>query len=194
MGGIRGPKTFELAGEVADGMMTGLAYSEDALRYAADCVRRGARRAGRDFKSLEVAAGLIGTISHDGDAAREVARVVAAFYIPAMGDEAAIRHGIDPAELAPIREAFARGAVKEAIHLAPKHITDKLMMPVGTPAEWTEQLRILGPLGYNHVCLTPIDNAMVRMLVDIDLPPVPSVAEQLRLIHDEVLPVLREIE
>jgi 5,10-methylenetetrahydromethanopterin reductase len=37
MGGMRGPKTFEPAGEVSDGMMTGLAYSEEALRYAAEC-------------------------------------------------------------------------------------------------------------------------------------------------------------
>jgi len=191
MGGIRGPKTFELAGEVADGLMTGLASSEEALRYAVDCVKIGAERAGRDWASLETAAGLIGTISPDGDAAREVARVVAAFYIPAMADEAAVRHGIDPNELVPVREAFARGDVKTAIGLAPDHVTDKLMMPVGTPSEWIEQLRILGPLGYNHVCLTPIDNAMVRTLVDIDVPPVPSVREQLQLIHDEVLPTLR---
>jgi 5,10-methylenetetrahydromethanopterin reductase len=193
MGGMRGPKTFELAGEVADGLMTGLTYSEEALRYAADCVRRGAERAGRDWRSLELAAGLIGTISPDGDAAREVARVMAAFYIPALGDEGAVRHGIDPADLTPVREAFAAGEAKKAIELAPKHVTDKLMMPVGTPAEWIEQLQVLGPLGYNHASLTPIDNAMISKLVDIDLPPVPSVREQLQLIHDEVLPALRAI-
>jgi 5,10-methylenetetrahydromethanopterin reductase len=191
MGGIRGPKTFELAGEVADGMMTGLAYSQEALGYAADCVRRGAERAGRDWRTLELAAGLIGTISPDGEAARAVARVVAAFYIPAMADEAALRHGIDPEQLVPVREAFTRGDVKAAIRLAPDEVTDKLMMPVGTPAEWIKQLSVLGPLGYNHASLTPIDNAMVRALVDIDLPPVPTVREQLQLIHDEVLPALR---
>jgi 5,10-methylenetetrahydromethanopterin reductase len=193
MGGMRGPKTFELAGEVADGLMTGLTYSEEALQYAADCMRRGAERAGRDWRSLELGAGLIGTISPDGDAAREVARVVAAFYIPALGDEGAVRHGIDPAELVPVREAFAAGRVAEAVALAPEHVTDKLMMPVGTPAEWVEQLKVLDRLGYNHASLTPIDNAMVRALADIDLPPVPSVHEQLQLIHDEVLPALRTI-
>lgn len=190
MGGMRGPKTFELAGEVADGMMTGLASSEEALRYAADCVRRGAQNAGRDPGTLEIGAGLIGTISRDGDAAREVARVTGAFYIPAMADELLLRNGIDPADVAEVREAFKRGEVKKAIELTPRHVSDKLTMPVGTPAEWVEQLSILGPLGYNHVSLTPIDNRMVRALVDLDLPEVPSVREQLQLIHDEVLPAL----
>ena len=194
MGGMRGPKTFELAGEVADGMMTGLSYSEEALRYAADCMKRGGDRAGRDWRSLELGAGVIGAISPDGDAARAVARVIAAFYIPPLSDEAAVRHGIDPEELLPVREAFARGDAKEAIRLAPDHVTDKLMMPVGTPAEWIEQLSVLGPLGYNHVSLTPIDNAMIRSLVDFELPQVPDFREQLRLIHDEVLPTLRSMD
>lgn len=193
MGGIRGPKTFEVAGEVSDGLMTGLAYSEDALRYAADAMKRGAEKAGRDWTSLELAAGLIGTISPDGEAAREVARVIAAFYIPALADEAAVRHGIDPAELAPVRAAFAEGDTARAVRLAPEHVTDKLMMPVGTPAEWIEQLEVLGRLGYNHASLTPIDNAMVRSLVDFDLPEVPTFREQLQLIHDEVLPGLRAL-
>lgn len=192
MGGIRGPKTFELAGEVADGTMTGLAYSEEALRYAVECVKRGADRAGRDWRILEMAAGLIGAISDDGEAAREVSRVVAAFYIPAMADDAAARHGIDPAELAPVREAFARGDVKAAVRLAPRHVTDQLMMPVGTPEEWIEQLRPLASWGYNHISLTPIDNAMVNRMVDLDLPTVPAVKEQLQLIHDRVLPALRD--
>jgi 5,10-methylenetetrahydromethanopterin reductase len=190
MGGIRGPKTFELAGEISDGIMTGLAYSHEALEYALDCVKRGAERGGREWTSLDIGAGLIGTISADGEAAREVARVMAAFYLPAMGDETARRHGIDPERLAPVRAEFARGDVDAAIRLAPQDVTDRLIMPVGTPAEWIEQLRALGPLGYNHVCVTPIDTLMVRKLVDLDLPAVPSVSEQLQLIHDQVLPGL----
>jgi 5,10-methylenetetrahydromethanopterin reductase len=194
MGGMRGPKTLELAGEVADGLMTGLTYSEEALRYAADCMKRGAERAGRDWRSLEFGAGVIGAISPDGDAARAVSRVIAAFYIPALADEAAVRHGIDPEELAPVRAAFGRGDTKEAVRLAPDHVTDKLMMPVGTPTEWLEQLSVLGPLGYNHVSLTPVDNAMLRTLVDFELPQVPTFQEQLQLIHDEVLPALRSMD
>ena len=54
-----------------------------------------------------------------------------------------------------------------------------------------EQLKVLEPLGYNHMSLTPVDNAMVAKLVDIPLPQVPTIREQLQLIHDEVLPALR---
>jgi 5,10-methylenetetrahydromethanopterin reductase len=194
MGGMRGPKTFELAGEVADGLMTGLTYSAEALTYAADAMKRGAERAGRDWRSLELGAGLIGSISHDGDAARAVSRAIAAFYIPALADEAALRHGIDPEELILVREAFARGDTKAAIRLAPDHVTDKLSLPVGTPAEWVEQLTQIRPLGYNHVSLTPVDNAMLRALVDLEFPEVPTFQEQLQLIHDEVMPSMRALD
>jgi 5,10-methylenetetrahydromethanopterin reductase len=168
-------------------------YSEESLRYGIECTKLGAEKAGRDWTALEIAAGLIGAISPDGEAARAVSRVVAAFYIPAMADASVMRHGIDPDELVPVREAFAQGEIQVAIELAPDHITDKLMMPVGTPAEWIEQLSILAPLGYNHVSLTPIDNAMVAKVIDLDLPPVPTVRQQVQLIHDEVLPTLRKM-
>jgi 5,10-methylenetetrahydromethanopterin reductase len=191
MGGIRGPKTFELAGELSDGLMTGLAYSEEALAYARDHFQRGAERAGRDWRTLDLAAGCIGTISEDGDAAREVAGIVAAFYIPAMADEAAARHGIEPERLAPVREAFARGDVEKAVRMTPRDITDRLLLGVGTPAEVVEQLNTLGPLGYNHASITPIDAAMVKRLGDFTIPEVPTMAEQLQLFQERVLPHLR---
>jgi alkanesulfonate monooxygenase SsuD/methylene tetrahydromethanopterin reductase-like flavin-dependent oxidoreductase (luciferase family) len=108
-----------------------------------NATRRGAQQVGRDWTTLDIGAGLIGAISHDGEAARAVARIVAAFYIPAMADEVAERHGIDPAEPVPIRDAFARGDVEAAVQIAPDHVTDKLVMPVGTPADWVHQLRVL---------------------------------------------------
>jgi 5,10-methylenetetrahydromethanopterin reductase len=108
IGAMRGPKSFELAGEISDGMHQALAYSKEAMQFASDHVRIGAERAGRDPSSLDLGAWMVASISLDADAARQAARVVVAFYIPAMPIEQIERHGIDPDSLQPIFDAFNR--------------------------------------------------------------------------------------
>jgi 5,10-methylenetetrahydromethanopterin reductase len=190
MGGTRGPKTFELAGEIADGLMTGLVYSQEALRYARRHAEIGAARSGRSMEGFELGAGLIGAIAKDGDVARRASRVIAAFYIPTLPDETAERHGIDPRRLVPIREAFAGGDVRKGIAITPDDIADRLTLPVGTPEEWVEQLNGVIAEGYNHLGLTPIDAPMVEQLTGERIEGLPTFVEQLELIHEHVLPAL----
>jgi 5,10-methylenetetrahydromethanopterin reductase len=193
MGGIRGPKSFELAGEISDGLKTGLTYSREALAYAIDHVKIGAERAGRDWRALELATGLVGAIAEDGDAAREAARLQNAFWVPTLGDEAAERHGIDPADLRGVKDAFARGDVERALELAPEWLADRLAMPVGTPEDWIEQLteRVL-PLGYNHISVLLTSPEGIKKLTGREIPGLPPVAEQIRLYHERVIPAVRE--
>ncbi len=188
MGGIKGPLTFELAGEVADGLVTGLLYSREALRYAVDHFKIGASRGGRDWKSLDLAAGLIGTIAPDGAAARNVARKIGAFYLPALGDDAAVKHGIDPARLTPIKEAFQRGDVRQAIEMTPHDIADSQILATGTPKEVIEQIRMVQEEGYNHVVIDLIDPDSVKAMTGFDVGGVPDAMGQLRLLHEEVMP------
>ena len=96
IGAMRGPKSFELAGEIADGMHQALAYSKEAMQFATDHVRLGAERAGRNVADLDLGAWMVTSISNDSAAAKQAARVVVAFYIPAMPREQIERHGIDP--------------------------------------------------------------------------------------------------
>lgn len=188
MGGIKGPKTFELAAEVSDGLLTGLLYSREALRYAADHFAIGVEKGGRDRSKLSLGAGLIGTIAHNGDAARNVARKIGAFYLPALGDEAAVKHGIDPARLAPIREAFQRGDIKAAIDMTPNDIADSQILPAGSPEEVIDQLRVIEEEGYDHICIDLIDPAAVKRMTGCDVSGVPDALEQLRILHDKIMP------
>ncbi|RKR31276.1 LLM class flavin-dependent oxidoreductase [Paraburkholderia sp. BL17N1] len=188
MGGIKGPKTFEVAAEISHGLMTGILYSREALRYAADHFKIGAANAGRDWKSLSLGAGIIGTIGTDGDAARNAARKIGAFYLPALGDEAAIRHGIDPQRLIPIREAFHRGDVKAAIEMTPNDIADSQILATGTPDEVVNQLRVVEEEGYNHICIDIIDASSVKNMTGFDVDGIPDAAGQLRLLHEKVRP------
>jgi 5,10-methylenetetrahydromethanopterin reductase len=190
LGGERGPKSFELAGEISDGLMTGMLYSPEALKYALDHVEAGTKRAGRKLEDLDLGAGLISAIAEDGQAARNAARVVAASFIPAVADETAERNGIDPKRLQPIKEAFSRGDLRTVIEMTPDDVADRLILPVGTPEEWVEQLKAVEALGYNHVCVTPIDATAVERLTGERTESIPTVQEQLRMIHEHVMPAL----
>ena len=69
---------------------------------------------------------MVTSISEDSAAAKEAARVVVAFYIPAMPREQIERHGIDPDSLQPIMDAFSVGDVGRAIELTTIELTEKL--------------------------------------------------------------------
>src|SRR5262249_35465666 len=84
IGAMGGPRSMELAGEIADGLHTACAYSPTALRYAAEHFRSGAERAGRNAERLDLGDSLLGAIAPDGEVARRAGRILAAFYIPSM--------------------------------------------------------------------------------------------------------------
>jgi len=48
-----GPKTLELAGEVADGVIIQTGLTPEIIADALACIRRGAERAGRDFQAID---------------------------------------------------------------------------------------------------------------------------------------------
>ena len=101
IGAMGGPRSMELAGEIADGMHTACAYSEQALSYAVEHVKVGADLAGRDWRELDLGDSLLGAIASDGEVARRAARVLAAFYIPSMPPALLERHGLDPERAGP---------------------------------------------------------------------------------------------
>jgi 5,10-methylenetetrahydromethanopterin reductase len=188
IGAMRGPKSFELAGEISDGMHQALAYSKEAMQYATDHVRIGAERGGRDAGELDLGAWMVTSIAEDGAAARAAARVVVAFYIPAMPREQIERHGIDPDSLQPIMDAFNVGDVERAIELTTLELTEKLSLS-GSPDEWVERIRDeVIPTGFEHLICAPIDPYLVEAWSGRKIGGVPDQQGQLRLIHDRVMP------
>jgi 5,10-methylenetetrahydromethanopterin reductase len=103
---MRGPRSFELAGEIAAGLHTACAYSREALDFTAAAFRRGAEQAGRDWAELDLANNVLGAIAPDAEPAREAARIVTAFYISAMPRELLERNGVDPEAVEPAVAAF----------------------------------------------------------------------------------------
>ena len=188
VGAMGGPKSFEFAGEVSDGVHHACGYSRKNYDYVVEHVKAGAAKAGRNADELDIGAWLIWSCGPDSKAAKEAARIMAAFYIPAMPQSQVERHGIDYESLKPISEAFGAGDVAKALELTTPEIGDQLSV-AGTPEECVEKLKNnIIPAGVNHIICCVIDPYLVKHFSGAELSNVPDVQGQLRLIHDEVIP------
>ena len=187
IGGMRGPKSFQLAGEIADGTHTALNYSREAFEYVVENVKVGAERAGRDWRSLDLGAWCVFVVGPDSAAAKETARAIVALYVSSMPREQLERHCIDPDSLAPIIEALGRGDLATAYELTTPELSEQLSI-AGSPDEVVEKIRRdIEPTGVNHMVLAITDPQLVKALTGREVG-APDLPQQLRLVHDEVMP------
>src|SRR3954468_18589292 len=183
IGAMGGPKSMELAGEIADGLHTACAYSSEALEYAVGHCRIGAERAGRPLAELDVGDSLLGAIAPDADVARRAGRVLAAFYIPSMPPALLRRHGIEPEEVKTINEAFAERDVARALQLTPDEIADRLLV-AGTPEDWVRWLtETYAPAGLNHALVSFTDPFTLKAWAGIEVEGLADLGEQVRLVR-----------
>jgi 5,10-methylenetetrahydromethanopterin reductase len=188
MGGMKGPKSFQTAGEIADGLHHALSYSREAYDYLAENVRIGTERAGRDFDEFDLGAWVVTVVSEDSEAAKRAARILVAFYISSMPAEQLARHGIDAAELQPVVDALGAGDVPKAVELFTPDYAEKLSI-AGTPEECVEKIkRDIQPAGVNHMILALSDAALVKTFSGQDVPNVPDIKGQLELVAERMMP------
>jgi 5,10-methylenetetrahydromethanopterin reductase len=186
IGAMRGPKSFQLAGEVADGVHVALSYSKEAYEYVVENVKIGAERAGRDWQGLDVGAWCVITCAPDSAEAKRAARSIVAFYISSMPDEQLELHGLDPAEMKAIVEVLGKGELDKAYEMTTPEVAEKLSF-AGTPEECVAQIKEIESAGVNHMILTITDPVILKTFTGKDVS-VPDVKGQLQLIHDEVMP------
>jgi 5,10-methylenetetrahydromethanopterin reductase len=188
MGGMKGPKSFQAAGELADGLHHALSYSREAYDYMAENLRVGAERGGRDWRELDIGAWVVTVVSEDSAAAKRAARILVAFYISSMPPEQLARHGIDAEELQPVVEALGTGDVAKAVELfSPEHA--ETLSLAGTPEEVVEKIKAdIQPAGVNHMVLALSDAALVKVFSGEEVPGVPDINGQLRLVAERVMP------
>jgi 5,10-methylenetetrahydromethanopterin reductase len=187
MGAMRGPKSFEAAAEHSDGCHHALSYSREAYEYAAEHLRIGAQRAGKDWTTLDFGAWVVVAVGRDSAAAKDAARSMVGIYASSMPAEQLERHGIDAAQLKPIIDAIGGGDLARGIELTTPEIAEKLSF-AGTPEEVTAKIKEIEPTGVNHLIAAITDASIVKTFTGRELPGVATVEEQLQLIHDEVMP------
>ncbi|MBC9715421.1 LLM class flavin-dependent oxidoreductase [Streptomyces sp. TRM66268-LWL] len=188
LGAMRGPKSFEAAGELSDGCHHALSYTREAYDYAVEHLRTGAERAGKDWRSLDIGAWVVFATGPDSAKAKEAARSMVGIYASSMPEEQLRRNGVEPAELKPVIDAIAAGDLARGIELTSPEIAEKLSV-AGTPDECLEKIRRdIEPSGVNHMICAVTDRALVRAFTGRDLPGAADVDTQLRLIHEEIMP------
>lgn len=188
IGAMRGPKSFQAAGELSDGVHHALSYSRAAYEYAVEHFRIGAERAGKDWRSLDIGAWVVFAIGPDSAAAKEAARSMVGLYASAMPNEQLERNGVDPEDIIPITKAIAAGDLARGIELTTPEITEKLSL-AGTPDEVRAKIeRDIAPTGVNHMICAITDASLVKSFTGRDVAGVADVDSQLRLIHDELMP------
>jgi 5,10-methylenetetrahydromethanopterin reductase len=188
MGGMKGPRSFIAAGEIADGLHHALSYSREAYDYVVENVRKGAEGAGRNFDDLDIGAWVVTVVAEDSAAAKRAARILVAFYISSMPPEQLARHGITPEEVAPVVEALGAGDVAKAIELFRPELAERLSV-AGTPEECVEKIKSdIEPAGVNHMILALSDAHLVEFFSGEKVENVPDIQGQLRLVAERVIP------
>jgi 5,10-methylenetetrahydromethanopterin reductase len=193
LGAMGGPRSMQLAGEIADGLHIACAYSPEALRYAVENFHTGAKSAGRTADGLDLGDSLLGAIALDADVARRAGRILAAFYIPSMPPSLLERHGIHSEQVTHISEAFAKGDVEAALKATPDEIADRIMR-AGTPGDWLQWLtETYAPAGLNHALVSFVDPFTVKAWAGVEIDGLPDLGEQVRIMGEQVIPELRSL-
>ncbi|WP_419993738.1 LLM class flavin-dependent oxidoreductase [Streptomyces boninensis] len=188
LGAMRGPKSFEAAGELSDGCHHALSYTREAYDYAVRHIRAGAEKAGKDWRTLDIGAWIVFATGPDSAAAKEAARSMVGIYASSMPEEQLVRNGVDPAELKPVIDAIGAGDLARGIELTTPEITEKLSV-AGTPEECLEKIqRDIAPSGVNHIISAITDRSLVKAFTGRDLEGVADADTQLRLIAEEIMP------
>ena len=188
MGGMKGPRSFIAAGELADGLHHALSYSREAYDYVVENVRKGADNAGRNFGDLDIGAWVVTVVGEDSAAAKQAARILVAFYISSMAPEQLERHGITTEEVQPVVDALGAGDVAKAIELFRPELSEKLSL-AGTPEECVEKIKAdMEPAGVNHMILALSDSHLVEFFSGQKVENVPDVRSQLKLVAERVVP------
>src|SRR5919107_4911819 len=115
MGAMRGPKSFEAAAEHSDGCHHALSYTREAYDYAAQHLKVGAERAGKDWTTLDFGAWVVLAVGRDSAAAKDAARSMVGIYASSMPAEQLERNGVDPDSLQPVIDAIGGGAPPQGI-------------------------------------------------------------------------------
>jgi len=167
-----GPRTLELAGKIADGVLVMVGLFDESIEWAVSCVLKGARSAGRDGVDLpHIAVCAYGAI--DDDCPHEAmvpARTIASWF-PQTAPYVCELAGLDREIVEAVRSSYSGGEFQEAGEagsILPDDFVRKVALSGGR-ADATAQIRAALRAGADSVQLFPLGSdrmATVRAFVD----------------------------
>lgn len=164
-----GPRTLELAGRVADGVILGTGFDQDVLKWAKGKVSQGAIKAGRSPKDIEIlVAGMI-VIDSNGSKAKDLARRRIANR--AYHNFRSTLETVPEEELEGVKKFLRAFDITKPIEEKsdPEMITDYLIRRfsvAGTPKECKTRIEELVNLGATSFMVTPPFNIYDQVMKD----------------------------
>jgi 5,10-methylenetetrahydromethanopterin reductase len=151
-----GPKTLELAGRVADGVILLAGLHPDGLTYALEHIDRGVDMAGRSERP-QITVFAYGQISDDAEAALASARTIAAWF-PQTAPMYCELAGLSPELIEKVRALYAGGEfqeAEEAAALLPDDFVHRMAL-AGGEATVRAHIATLEGLGIDSMTVFPI--------------------------------------
>jgi 5,10-methylenetetrahydromethanopterin reductase len=153
----RGAKMLQLAGEIANGVLTSDGFcSESYLKWALDNLRKGAERAGRNPRDVDFSSVVLLSVSNDHDEAKEnVKPSVLTFLAKGYLDPYLEMWGLTVVDITPTREAWFKGDMKAACKKVPDALLDGSAI-YGTPDECEKKMADFRAAGVRMPVIRPI--------------------------------------
>jgi 5,10-methylenetetrahydromethanopterin reductase len=150
-----GPRTLELAGRVADGVVLLAGMFDAGIDFALEHIRRGAETAGRPMP--DIAAFLYGSIRDDSQLAIDEARSIAAWF-PQTAPVYCELAGMPRDLVEQVRANYVGGEFQEARRAAgliPDALVARLAL-AGTPADAADKVAMLRERGIDCINVFPL--------------------------------------
>ena len=141
MGAI-GSRMLDLAGEIADGLITTRrgSFSLEYTKYAIQRVIKSALRHNRDPNTINFLGFFETCISENGDLARQFAkRILGTYTIPELPTFVSDLTGISEREIQTVKQRYGQGDVEGAISAVTDDMVD-IFAIAGTPAQCVRKL------------------------------------------------------
>lgn len=151
-----GPKTLQLAGRVADGVVLLAGLHPEGLQWAIDHIDRGVEEAGRSARP-KITVFAYGAIDEDTDAALEAGRTIAAWF-PQTAPVYCEMAGLSTDLIQQVRAMYEGGEFQEAAEAArllPDDFVHRMAL-AGDLDRAKEHLRNMRDLGVDCVSVFPL--------------------------------------
>jgi 5,10-methylenetetrahydromethanopterin reductase len=151
-----GPKTLELAGRVADGVIILAGLHPDGLRYALEHIDRGVDKAGRSERP-KISVFAYGAIHDDEEVAMAAGRTIAAWF-PQTAPMYCELAGLSPELIQTVQRMYAGGEFQEAAeaaNLLPDDFVRRMAL-VGDRAAVREHIATMEDLGIDCMTVFPL--------------------------------------
>jgi len=148
-----GPRTFEMAGRVADGVLMTCGGSREGLEFAINHVRTGAEAAGRSVDDLDLAWHVFGTFDEDPEVAYRLGSQAGAMFANAFPVYCAMA-GIPDEKVAEVKRAYVGARhfteARAAHRLVTRDMVERLTVSGGKDL-WEERVAIAREMGISHI-------------------------------------------